>query len=408
MLIPPSHEHAVRLYGPEFADNPAGIYAEIRRQHGGVAPILLEGDVPAWLVLSYRELHRVTGSPEIFGRDPQRWNLLDQIPPDWPLAAYTMGGPAGLFTEGAEHRRRYNAMSDTLDAVDRTLLTQVCQRTADRLIDDFAGDAKADLITQYAQLFPVPVMARMFGFSEADAQAMSEDILYVGMNKPGAQEVFLRAYGRMAALIAGQRDRKGTWIVDDLLRHPAQLTEEEAAWDLHTTLIPVQDSTSNWIGNTLRLMLSDDHFSLALQGGRSSVAQALNEVLWKETPNQNFIGRYATQDCELGGWRIAKGDMVVLGLAAANADPQVFPESFGEPGTNRAHMAFSHGEYACPYSGAEIGEIMARTAIEVLLDRVPDVELAVPVDSLRWRETVWYRSLHSLPVTFTPVSVFSR
>jgi cytochrome P450 len=228
------------------------------------------------------------------------------------------------------------------------------------------------------------------------------------MQKPGAREVFQRAYGRIAELVAGPRDRPGSSIADNLLRHPSELTAEEAAWDLHTTLIPVQDSTSNWISNTLRLMLSDDQFSLALQGGRSSVAQALNEVLWKETPNQNFTGRYATQDCELGGRRIPKGDMVVLGLAAANADPQVFPESFSEPGTNRAHMAFSHGEYACPYAGAEIAEIMSRTAIEVLLDRVPDVELAVPADSLQWRESVWYRSLYSLPVTFTPASLISR
>ena len=181
MHIPPSHEHAVRLYGPEFADNPAGIYSEIRLQHGGVAPILLEGDVPAWLVLSYRELHHVTTNPELFGRDPRRWNLLDQVTPDWPLAAYAMWCPAGLFSEGAEHRRRSAALSDVLDDVDRTLLTQVCERTADHLIDGFARDGKADLITQYAQRLPTPVMARMFGFSETDAEAISEDILYMGM-----------------------------------------------------------------------------------------------------------------------------------------------------------------------------------------------------------------------------------
>lgn len=404
MEIPSSHEHAARLYGPKFAVDPSGIYQDLRRRHGGVAPILLEGDVPAWLVLSYRELHQVTSNPDVFARDPRRWNLQDQIPEDWPPRSYAMWAPAGIFAEGDEHRRRYGAMSDALDAVDRVTLTRVCEQTADRLIDDFAADGKADLLTQYARLLPVPVVARMLGFSEADAQAVADDIIYVGTQQPGANDVFVRAYNRMAEHIEAQSDRPGPWVPGHLLRHPAGMTVDEAAWDLHIMLIPVQESTSNWIANTLRLMLSDDHFSLALQGGRSSVAQALNEVLWKETPNQNFIGRYAAQDCDLGGQRIAKGDMVVLGLAAANSDPQAFPESFRHSGANRAHMAFSHGEYACPSPGAEIGELMSRTAIEVLLDRVPDVELAVPADTLQWRESVWYRCLRSLPVTFTPVA----
>ena len=56
-----------------------------------------------------------------------------------------------------------------------------------------------------------------------------------------------------------------------------------------------QQPTANWIGNTLRLMLTDDRFALTLSGGRRSVGQALNEVLWEDTPTQNFIGRWAVQ-----------------------------------------------------------------------------------------------------------------
>lgn len=52
-----------RLYGPDAATDPRGIYERLREQHGSVAPVLLEGDVPAWLVLGYRDNRRVLDSP---------------------------------------------------------------------------------------------------------------------------------------------------------------------------------------------------------------------------------------------------------------------------------------------------------------------------------------------------------
>ncbi|MET9872202.1 cytochrome P450, partial [Streptomyces sp. NPDC006386] len=58
---PVAHHGAdlTRLYGPEAATDPASIYERLRKEHGSVAPVLLEGDVPAWLVLGYRDNRRV-------------------------------------------------------------------------------------------------------------------------------------------------------------------------------------------------------------------------------------------------------------------------------------------------------------------------------------------------------------
>ncbi|MDA0634772.1 hypothetical protein OUY22_15210 [Nonomuraea sp. MCN248] len=64
--------------------------------------------------------------------------------------------------------------------------------------------------------------------------------------------------------------------------------------------------------------------------------------------------------------------------------------------------AFGHGEYGCPFPAPELAEIISKTAVEVLLDRLPDVRLAVTPGELRWRRTLWIRALESLPVVFTP------
>ena len=182
-------------------------------------------------------------------------------------------------------------------------------------------------------------------------------------------------------------------------------SDEEIVLDLLVVAAAAQQPTANWIGNTIRLMLTDERFAMTLAGGRGSVGQALNEVLWQDTPTQNFIGRFATRDTQLAGQRIRTGDLLVMGLAAANADPAVRPESSEAQAGNQAYMSFGHGEHGCPYPAPEVAQVIAKTTVEVLLDRLPDLELSVPAEDLVWHPSVWIRGLERLPVTVTPTYV---
>lgn len=400
----PDHTEAVRFYGPQIAEDPATLYRELRQRYGAVAPILLDGDIPAWFVLGYREVHHVTSSPQWFARDCRRWNVWDRIPDDWPLLPYVGWTPSVMFAEGTEHQRRAGAIGDALDEVDRTELTGICEEVADRLIDEFVGDGQADLVSQYAHRIPAGIVARLFGLPESDIPALVRDILASLDVDEDAAQAHGRIHSRLQKLVADRRERPERDVPSRLLEHPAGLTDEEIVIDLLVVMAAAQAPTGNWIGNALRLMLVDDAFSVSLQGGRSSAGQALNEVLWKNTPTQNFLGRWAAQACELGGRRIRRGDLLVLGFAAANTDPRVQPECPHDSGINRAHMSFGHGEHGCPFPAPELAEIIAKTAIEVLLDRLPDTELAVPESELQWRPSVWMRGLFSLPVRFTPAA----
>jgi cytochrome P450 len=393
----------VRLYGEQLAGDPAELYRSMRKNSGGVAPVLLDGDIPAWFVLGYREVHQVTSNPGLFARDCRRWNLWDRIPADWPLMPFVGWTPSVMFAEGADHQRRAGAIGDALDAVNRTELIAICEQVADRLIDEFSVRGEADLVADYAQQIPMLVVARLFGIPASDTPALVQDIADSLDTGEKANSAHQRNFARMQALVKAKHDRPGRDVPSRMLAHPSGLSDDEIVIDLLVVMAAAQQPTANWIGNTLRLMLLDDQFSLTLQGGRSSVGQALNEVLWKDTPTQNFIGRWAVQDCELGGQRIRRGDLLILGLAAANADPQAHPVSFADSGINRAHMSFGHGEHGCPFPAPELAEIIARTAVEVLLDRIPDVELAEAPGALRWRPSLWMRGLFTLPARFSPV-----
>lgn len=400
-----AHPRATALYGPRFQNNPAQLYREMRGRHGPVAPVLLEGDVAAWLVLGYRELLEVTSNSQLFARDSRRWNAWHRVPSDWPLLPIVIHQPSAIFTEGDEHQRRAGAISDVLTAVDQFELRKHCERIADTLIDTFASSGEADLVNQYARPIPLLALAWMLGLTDAEASVLARDMYILLDGGDGAMDAQLRILAGLARLLDTKRQNPGPDLPSRLLAHPQQLTDDEIIPDLSTLLGAGQQPTADWIGNTLRLMLTDDRFAVTLSGGRGSIGQALNEVLWVDTPTQNYPARWATRDTHLGGQHIRAGDLLVLSYAAANTDPQVQASSLTNFGGNYAHMSFSHGEHGCPFPARELAETIAHTAVEVLLDRLPDVRLAAATDALVWRPSMLMRGLSALPVRFSPAYI---
>jgi cytochrome P450 len=397
------HPDAVPLYGPRYQEDPTGLYRELRRTHGPVVPVLLEGDVFAWLVMGYRELHQLLSDPRLFARDSRIWNQWDRIAPDWPLMPVIAYQPSVAFGEGPDHQRRVDAISDALSGVDQFELRGRCEEIADALIDGFAVGGEAELVTQYAYPMPVFAVAGMMGIPADEIEDIARDLVASLDGGEAAIPAYERVAGAMQRLIAAKRAEPGPDVTSRMLAHPAGLTDEELFFDIFVLALAGQEPTANWIGNTLQLMLTDDRFSLTLSGGRQSVGQALNEVMWENIPVQNSLGRWATRDTQLGGRHIRAGDALILGLAGANADPYVRPDSTVGPPANNAHMSFAVGSHGCPYPAPEIAEVIARTAVEVLLDRIPDVVLAVPAEELTRRPSFQLSGLLSLPVKFSPV-----
>jgi cytochrome P450 len=403
----PAHPGAVPLSGLAYQQTPSELYRTLRREHGTIAPVLLDGDIPAWLVLGYSEVSYVTGHDELFARDSRRWNQWDAIPADWPLMPFVGHQPSVLFTEGAEHQRRAGVITEALEAVDQFELAHLCREIAESLIDAFAGSGEAELMGSYAHALPMRAVVRLCGMpgDSVDTDALVRD-LRISLDAAEDDDpvaAYLRVQERIERLVKDKRNRPGSDVTSRMLTHPASLADAEIVQDLITVIAAAQQPTANWICNTLRLLLTDDRFALNVSGGRIGVGQALNEVLWLDTPTQNFIGRWAVRDTQLGGRQIKAGDCLVLGLAAANTDPQIWPGgSIGAE--NSAHLSFSNGEHRCPYPAPLLADVIARTAIETLLERLPDVLLSVENTELRWRPSIWMRGLMSLPVRFTPAA----
>ncbi|MET7302601.1 cytochrome P450 [Embleya sp. NPDC005575] len=387
------------LSGPRFESDPAGVYRELRERHGPVAPVVLDGGVRAWLVLGYAELLAVLRDPDRFSHDSRLWRDRNEglVPADWPLSPMVEYRPSILCTDGPEHRRRSAAVGHSLGRVDRRALRGEIEHMADSLIDTFVARGEADLLTEYAQRLPLLAMGRMVGMPAPDGPHLVRAINGMFDGGPDAlahQVVFHRM---MTDLVAAKRIAPGADVTSWMIAHPAGLTDAEVIEDL--LVITPTEPTANWIGNSLRVLLTDHTLHASLTGGRRTTDEALDEVLWQDPPMQNAAGRWATGDTMLGGTLIRSGDFLLLGIAAANADPAVRTADTELAG-NRAHLAWGGGPHMCP--AQDHARLIAKTAVDTLLDRLPDLHLAVPQDALTWRPSPWIRALATLPVAFTP------
>lgn len=391
------------LYGAAVADDPHGLYARLRDQHGPVAPIELEPGVEAWLVLGYPELLELTRNEQLFSKDSRRWRVPAEgrLKPDSRLLPMTSWRPTLLNLDGAEHQRLRAAVSETLARIDHRQLRQATEAAADTLIDSWGPDGTADLIAQYARRLPLMVFTQLIGLPAAAGPHIVELISHFVDSSDKSVRANAEFQAILLDLVRQRRERPAADLTSWLLAHQAGLSDEEAVHHLVVIMVAGNETTINWTGNTLRLLLTDRRFRATLTGGRLTVSDALDEVLWRDPPTQNFPGRWATGDTVLGGQYISAGDMLVLGLAAANADPSVLTSD--GVGGNRAHLAWGAGKHVCP--AQHPARLIVETAVETLLHRLPDLQLAVPGHELAWRPSPWSRALVSLPVlysAFTP------
>ncbi|WP_198042146.1 cytochrome P450 [Kitasatospora azatica] len=389
------------LFGPEAETDPMGLYEKLRAEHGAVAPVLIAPGLPAWLVLGYRENLDVVRTPSRFSRDPRRWHALQEglIGPDHPLTPIVDWQPICVFAEGAEHKRLRGAVTDSLDRFDRRGVRRHVTRFANQLIDSFGPGGRAELVHGFAEPLPMLVMTQLLGMPDEFGPrivAAARDMIQ-GTETAVASNQYV--VSTLTQLFARKRENPGPDFTSWLIAHYAGLDEDELVQHLRLILIAAFETTANLIANTLRMTLTDPRFRASLAGGQMTLPDALEQVLWDEPPFTTIPGRFATGATELGGQRIAKGDMLILGLAAGNVDPAVRPDPEEPMHGNRSHLAFGGGPHECP--GRDLARAIADTGIDTLMSRLPDLRLAVAEQELTWRSALMSRHLVALPVDFT-------
>ncbi|MFJ8672081.1 cytochrome P450 [Streptomyces sp. NPDC093589] len=397
----PAHAGGARvpLHGPEFAAAPEAFYEQLRK-YGPAAPVELAPGVEAALVTDYAAALHVLQNPDTFARDSRRWRALKEgrVPLDSPVLPMMAYRPNCLFSDGADHMRLRQAVTDSLARVDTHRLSRHAERVASYLISQFSSRGRVDLVADYAQMLPLLVFNDLFGCPAeiGDRLVFGISGIFDGVDAEKANEVLGEA---LFDLVALKRATPGEDITSWLMGHQSALTDAEMIHQLVTLMAAGTEPMQNIIAGALRLLLTDEKYAGGQHSASLLVEDAINDVLWNSPPIANYAVHYPLHDVDLSGSKLGAGEPVVISFAAANTDPNL---SVGRQTlSKRAHLAWGAGPHACPAKDPAL--LVSVLAIEKLLNSLPDIDLAVPEESLTWRPGPFHRALESLPARFTPL-----
>ncbi len=373
----------------------------MRERFGSLAPVWLAPGVPATLVVGYWTALRILNDPEHFPADPGIWQR--NIPLECPVLPMMEKRPNALRSTGVEHARYRSATVDALERVDLVGLHAVVEASAVRLINGFCSQGRADLLADYAFPLVFEVISELIGCDPDISERIATGMAMMFDTTADAVEGNQVAVGALAELVVRKRVRPGRDITSWLLAHPAGLDDAESVHQLFTLYAAASEPLTNLIVNTVSLMTTHPDFGGRVVGGAVSTRDALTHVLFRDPPLANFCMSYPRQPQLIDDkvW-VPAHQPIVISLAACNNDPAVVG---GNIYGNESHLGLGAGPHRCPARGP--AELIAGDAIDQLLDALPEIELAVPAERLRWRPGPFHRSLEALPVTFTPVPALS-
>jgi cytochrome P450 PksS len=203
-------------------------------------------------------------------------------------------------------------------------------------------------------------------------------------------------------LVAERRARPGEDLLSELIaveEDGDRLAKDELVAMVVQLLYAGHETTRNLIGNGLFALLQNPGELARLRREPGLLVPAVEEMLRYEPPII-FVSRVALADVELAGVAVRKGELLHLGLASANRDPEYFvdPDRFDVGRSENKHLTFGWGMHFC--LGASIARMEGRVAFETLLRRFAKIEIVGPAP--RWAPATALRTLERFPVRLSP------
>jgi cytochrome P450 len=424
--LPPDIEH-FDLGSPEFLERAHERYEAMRARCPVSRGVFTAAEGvadqgffnrPFWLVTDYEEGSRAlldrafTVEPSTV-MSPEQAAAASEVPEEFKPLQRNI-----LTVDPPEHTRLRKLVQPSFTASAIETLRPRIQQIADDLLDaaaaaaadrgEHAPDRTIELIPQFAYPLPVTVICEMLGIPPEDREQTrlwSESLL--SAQSPEGQEEIRRNIGKfidyLKGLFAQKRVNSGDDLISQLLQVEVdgdRLTEDEILAMVFILFVAGHITTVNLITNGAFALLTHPDQLEMLRNDPALVRNAVEEILRYYGPAETTTARFAREDVSLGGQDIARGDSLLVVLAAADRDPARFadPQSFDimREDANR-HIAFGKGVHAC--LGAPLARLEGQIALETLFRRFPDLRLAVPADEITWAPS-FLRSLTRLPLLF--------
>jgi pimeloyl-[acyl-carrier protein] synthase len=396
----------LRLLNPEVLSNPYTLYHALREYD----PVHWDPYMHAWVVTSYPEVITVLKNYSA-DRTPQP-AYLDQLGLSLmkPFAEVML--QQMMFMDGAMHARLRNICAAAFTPRRVEELRAVIESIADELIDKVITSGHLDMIADFANPLPAIVTAQLLGVPIEDHEQLHAWVLDLAevlgnfQHHPDRVAEIVRSLedlkNYVAARMEEQRSRPTQGLIYSLMTAEVdgqRLSDEQVIANVIITLIGGHETTTNLITSGFLTLLRDPDSLQQLRNYPEIIGSAVEELLRFESPVQH-TARIAPADMELGGKKIKKGARVVAVLAAANRDPNRFPDpdrlDLLRP--DNRHLAFGWAAHFC--FGAPLARMEGQIAFNKLLGRLS--RPALLDKTLDWRENAGLRGLTTLNISFDP------
>ncbi|MCW7944011.1 cytochrome P450 [Streptomyces hygroscopicus] len=397
------------IFGDAYMQDPYGAYVRLRKA-GPVHQAKTPSGLPVWVVTDY-EAVRAALTDGRLAKDADRMRAIA----DRKTAA--AGGPSSvsetlaanmLNSDPPDHTRLRKLV---VKAFTTRRVEQLRPRIAgitDELLDSLELRARngqaVDLIKDFAFPVPIAVICELLGIPLAEREtfrAWSKTLVGAGPRED-VRHASMAMGGYLMQVIAAKRAQPSDDLLSDLIQvsdDGDRLDRLEVVSMTMLLLVAGHETTVNLIGNGILALLRHDDQRAALRADESLIRGAVEELLRYDGPAPMATMRFTAEPVEIGGVTIPAGEIVFLGLAAANRDGSRFdrPDELDITRPIGGHLGFGFGIHHCV--GAPLARLEAEVTLGKFLRRFPDARLAVSPGALRWRSSVIMRGLESLPTT---------
>ena len=305
--------------------------------------------------------------------------------------------PANVM-DAPNHRRVRNPINTKLRPGAVAGLETAFRAEIRGLLDQVPLEGTTDFMSAFATRVPLLATTRLLGVSaERERDFANWANIILESFEPGATPDF-QAIGEMVAFFAAEVADRHRAPREDLITTmlDTDLSDDEVVMWCWLLLVAGIETTGNLIGAGLDLLLRHPETLAQLVADPSLIRPSVAEMLRIVTPGR-YIRRTATDDTEIGGHRIRKGDAVVMNFTVANFDPVTFDNPLAFDITRRPSeaLAFSWGPHRC--IGSAVALLESRVAFEELLGRFPTIAARGPAV---FRPSLATAVVEHLPVSF--------
>ncbi|GAB3433960.1 cytochrome P450 [Actinophytocola sediminis] len=384
--------------------HPPPEYEQLRKE-SPISRFVWPNGVEGWLVTTYNEVRSLLADPRLsinrFNSPPPSLSAIKDRKPEvmLPRSLVAMDPPEHTPWRRAivkEMTPRWaRSMEPRIAAITREYL--------DRIRDI---GPPADLVEQLALPVPSRVICEVLGVPQADQEFFQEQAevrSQVGAPAEKINAATKALYEYLGELVTDKRKSANTSDVLGRLVH-AEIAGEPAPHDIVVgqamlLLIAGHETTANTIGLGVATLMDNRELIADLNDTTKGTA-LVEEILRMHAIIQWGIVRRATDDIEINGLRIAKGDWVVCSLASANRDEERYacPHAVDTSQAQSPHVTFGYGVHQCA------GQSLARTEVRVVLRELfaafPGLRTTVSPEELRYRYEMWVYGLYECPVVW--------